>query len=115
MDSMERLKKAVYDIRGGKEKSSVRGALVDIARNLPKSPESISLYRLGISLLDRVADPVERHMATLDFVKEIPVTEAFHPLHLETAEAAVTAADALDAQQHRITELIRLAESMPKT
>jgi len=115
MDNIERLKRALYDIRDGKEKSSVRRALVDIARGLPKSPESIVLYRLGISLFDRVAEPVDRHMATLDFVKEIPVTEAFHPLHLETAEAVVSAADALDDKQHRITELIRLAESMPKT
>lgn len=115
MDNLERLKEALYDIRDGKEKSSVRGALVDIGRSLPKSPESITLYRLGLTLLDRVPDEADRHMAILDFVKEIPVTDAFHPLLLEFAEAVVTAADALEEKQHRITELIRLAESLPRT
>ncbi|MFQ5736148.1 MAG: Hsp70 family protein [Thermodesulfobacteriota bacterium] len=115
MNDLESLRKALYEIRDGKDGAGGRFSLVQIARGLPKSPESLPLYKLAFSLLDRIEDPVERRTATLDLVREVPTTEAFRPFYLAVAEAAVTAADALESHHQRITELIRLAEVIPAT
>lgn len=115
MENQENLRQALYDIRDGKEKSSLRGALVNIARRLPRAVESIPLYKLGFSLIDRIGDAAEKRLAILDFVREIPTTEAFHPLCLDVADTAIVAADALDEPHRRITELIKIAEFLPRT
>ncbi len=115
MNNLESLREALYAIRDGKDRSSVRGTLVAAARNLPKSSESLPLFKLGFSLLEFIEDESERRLALLDFVREVPTTESFRPFFLSMMDAAIDAADSLEESHHRITELVRLTEVAPKT
>ncbi|MCL4874550.1 Hsp70 family protein [bacterium] len=101
--------------RGTDDKSAIRSLIVRAGRELPKTPEALELFASAFELLDRIEDPAEKRLALLDFVKEVPCTPAFSGFYFKAAEAAIIAADALDEKQRRITELLRLANEIPKT
>ncbi|MBI5642196.1 MAG: Hsp70 family protein [Deltaproteobacteria bacterium] len=110
---MERLRQALFEIRDKEDSSTVRGSLLKIARELPKTPESLALFRLGFELLSKISDPTERRLATLDYVKELPRGDLFLPFYSIAIDEAVTAADALDERAQRLTELLKIAKDLP--
>lgn len=115
MGNRESLRQALVAVRDSPDKSTMRGAIISTVRQIPKAPENTDLFKLGFELLEQIDDPVEKRIAVLDFVKEIPSTEAFLPLYTAAIDAAIVAADSLDENQYRITELLRIAGELPKT
>lgn len=113
MNNLENSRQALYTARDTEDKSAIRPCLIRAARDLPKTVESLELFELGFKLLDRIENPADRRMGLLDYVKEIPSIKPFHSLYLRAMEAAIIAADALDENQRRITELMRLANELP--
>ncbi|MBI5562072.1 MAG: Hsp70 family protein [Deltaproteobacteria bacterium] len=93
----------------------LRGIVMGAVKQLSASPEFLDIYRLGLELINRIEDPVERRKAVLDYVKEVPGTEAFHQFCAQAMEAAIIAADAEEDQARRITDLVRLAGELPRT
>src|SRR5574340_875368 len=102
-------------IRDSNDSSGTRGHLLEAVREIPKSPEYLELFKLGFGLLDKIADPADKGIATIDFAKEVPSTSVFVPLYSAAMEAAIDAADTLEETHHRLTELIRLANELPRT
>lgn len=106
---------SLQSIQDSPDQSTIRGTLVDAARKLPKTPESLDSFRLGFELLIRIEDAMQRRLALLDFVKEIPSSGPYLPFYLEATEAAIAAADEIEEANHRTTELLRIANELPKT
>lgn len=115
MMDIESYRQAFEDIRKESDDSEVRGLVLRAVRTMPKSPEFVGLFKLGLSLLSRVHDPQDRNLAILDYVKEVPLTDSFRRFYMTAIEDAITAADALDEAHRRLTELLRLLGEMPKT
>lgn len=115
MNTLEICRQHLYSARDTEDKSAIRPLLIRAARELPKTPEALELFRLGFDLLDRIEDPANRQLALLEYAKEIPSSTVFIPFYLKAAEAAIIAADALDEAYRRIVELTRIAEEMPKS
>jgi len=115
MTDTESLTGAFDSIRDTADRSEVRGMVSSAIRALPKTDEFVSLFERGFDLLDLIEDPVQKRLAVLDFTREIPAAGAFLPLYMRAMEAAVVAADVLDEDHRRTTELIRIAESLPRT
>jgi len=99
--------------REAEDGNAIRPLLIRTARELPKTPESLELFRAGYELLDRIEDPASRALALLEYTKEIPSTPAYSSLYATAAEAAIIAADSLDESYRRIVELTRIAEEIP--
>jgi len=93
----------------------IRSLVVRAGRELPKTAEALELFSLAFELLSRIDNAREKGLATLDFVRELPFTPLFKDLYSKAMEAAIIAADSLDEANRRITELMRLAEELPKT
>ncbi|MBI5971040.1 MAG: Hsp70 family protein [Deltaproteobacteria bacterium] len=87
-----------------------RSTLVGLIRELPKTGENLDLFRLCFELIGRIEDPTDKKAATLEFVKEIPSTDAFAQFYALVTDAAIDAADSLDEAARRITELLRIAK-----
>ena len=109
-----RLKQSLLDLRDTKDPSRIRGPLLDAARDIPKSAEHLELFKLAFELLNLISDPADKRMAAMDFAKEVPSTSVFIPLYSAAMDAAIDAADSLEDSNHRITELVRLANELPK-
>ncbi|MBI5454214.1 MAG: Hsp70 family protein [Deltaproteobacteria bacterium] len=116
MTDLEKARQALYAVRDGLVVDEpIRGALMKAVRELPKNADSLALFRLAFELLDKVDDPSEKRKAVLDYMKELPKTELFRPFYADAVEEAINAADALEEHHYRTTELMRLANEMPKT
>lgn len=115
MSGIEAPREYLNTARNTDDKSAIRSLIVRAGRELPKTPEALDLFASAFELLDRIDDPADRRLALLDFVKEIPCTPAFGSFYLKAAEAAIVAADALDEKHRRVTELLRLANELPKS
>jgi len=115
MSDINSCRQSIEAARDTADNKSIRPLLIMAARELPKTPEALELFREGFELLDRIQDPSSRRLALLEFTKEIPSTPVFLSLYKEAAEAAIIAADALDESYRRIVELTRIAEEMPGT
>jgi len=109
------LREALYAIRDSKEPTVVRGDLLGAVREIPKGAEYLELFKLGFGLLERITEPSDKMIATIDFAKEVPSTSVFTPLYSAAMEAAIDAADSLEETHHRLTELMRLANELPRT
>ena len=101
--------------RETQDNAAIRSLVVRAGRELPKTPEAFELFSLAFGLLSRIEDAREKRLATLDFVREVPFTPLFKELYSKVMEAAVVAADSLDEANRRTTELMRIAEELPKT
>ncbi len=116
MTDLEKARQALYAVRDGLVVDEpIRGALMKAVRELPKNADSHALFRLAFELLDKVDDPSEKRKAVLDYMKELPKTELFRPFYADAVEEAINAADALEEHHYRTTELMRLANEIPKT
>lgn len=115
MDKLKQLSDSLLALRSSADQSGMRGIIITAARQLPKTVDNLEFFKLGFELIDRIEDPADKRIATLDFVKEVPFTTAFHQLYARATEAAVVAADSLEEAHHRTTELLRLANELPRT
>lgn len=115
MDKVKQLSDSLLALRSSADQSAMRGIIITAARQLPKTADNLEFFKLGFDLIERIENPADRRVATLDFVKEIPFTTAFHRLYARGMEAAIVAADSLDEAHHRTTELLRLADELPRT
>lgn len=111
---LETCRQHLQAAREAQDNNAIRPLLIRTARELPKTPEALELFRAGYELLERIEDPESRSLALLEYTKEIPSTSVFSPLYAKAAEAAIIAADALDESYRRIVELTRIAEEIPK-
>jgi actin-like ATPase involved in cell morphogenesis len=114
MRDIETCRGQLYAARDNEDNKAIRPILISVARELPKTPEALELFRVGFELLDRIEDQASRRLALLEYTKEIPSTGVFSGLYLKAAEAAIIAADSLDESYRRIVELTRIAEEMPR-
>ncbi|HXI09233.1 MAG TPA: Hsp70 family protein [Thermodesulfobacteriota bacterium] len=115
MDKVKQLSETLLALKTSTDRADVRGVIINAARQLPKTAENLRFFEIGFELIDRIEDASDKRIAVLDFVKEIPFTTAFHALYARGMEAAVVAADALAESHHRTTELLRLADELPRT
>ncbi|MEK7774039.1 MAG: Hsp70 family protein, partial [Deltaproteobacteria bacterium] len=115
MNTIDDVKQAFCRIRGSSDMAAIRRLLVRTARELPKTKEHLDLFKSGFSLLDKIDNAEERRMALLDYVKEIPSAEPFRDFYSTAMEEAIIAADGLEEQHRRLTELLRLAHELPGT
>lgn len=115
MDYIETCRQYLLTARDSEDRETVQRLLIRAARELPKTPESIELFRLGYELLDRIKDPASRRMTLIEYAKEIPFSPAYAEFYTKAAEAAIIAADSIDENYRRIVELTRIAEELPRT
>ncbi|MBI1910841.1 MAG: Hsp70 family protein [Deltaproteobacteria bacterium] len=114
-EEIRELKQALHAIRDETDQNLLRGLIVNTARMLPKTVEFLDSFKLAYELLDKISDQSERRIALLDFVKEIPAFGLYQPLFKKAIDAALTAADDLDEQHRRTTELLWIANGVPVT
>lgn len=112
--SIEICRLHLQSARDTEDNKAIWPLLIRAARELPKTPEALELFRAGFELLEKIEDPESRKLALLEYTKEIPSSPAFVPLYLKASEAAIFAADSLDESYRRIVELTRIAEEIPK-
>ncbi|MBI5827420.1 MAG: Hsp70 family protein [Deltaproteobacteria bacterium] len=115
MKTIDDIKQDLCRVRDSSDGLAVRRLLVGTARELPKTVEHLDLFKLGFSLLDKITNPEDRRMALLEFAKEIPSAGPFRDFYSMAMEEAVIAADGLEEQYRRLTELLRLARELPRT
>src|SRR3972149_9018692 len=101
--------------RETQDNAAIRSLVVRAGRELPKTPEAFELFSLAFGLLSRIEDAREKRLPQLRFVREVPFTPLFKELYSKGMEGAVVAADSLDEANRRTTELMRIAEELPKT
>ncbi|MBI4949668.1 MAG: Hsp70 family protein [Deltaproteobacteria bacterium] len=116
MTDLEKARQALCALRDGSALDEpVRGAIMKAVRQLPKDADALALFTLALELLEKIHDPADKRVAILDYMKELPKTDPFLPLYANAVEEAITAADALDEHHYRTTELLKLANEMPRT
>lgn len=115
MNGIENCRQYLNTARDTQDTSEIRPLLIRVARELPKTPEAIELFKIGFELLERIEDPAGRRQALIDYSKEIPFSPAFSSFYATAAEASIIAADAIDEHYRRVVELMRIAEELPKT
>jgi len=115
MEKVKQLSDALLALRSSSDQFPMRETIINAARQLPKTPENLELFKLAFELIEKISDPADRRVVTLDFAKEVPFITAYHGLYASVMEAAILAADALDEAHRRTTDLLRLAEELPKS
>lgn len=115
MNAIENCRQYLNTARDTQDDSEIRTLLIRAARELPKTPESLELFKMGFELLERIEDPAGRRQALIDYSKEIPYSAAFASFYAMAAEASIIAADAVDEHYRRVVELMRIAEELPKS
>jgi actin-like ATPase involved in cell morphogenesis len=113
--TLHNLKQALSDLKNSSDQETLRQALSEITKEIPRKLESLELFQLGFEIIERITDDSERMRALIDFAKELPVEAPFLDLYTKAVEAATLALDDLDDQQYRITELVRIASEIPET
>lgn len=115
---IDSIRRSVYELKQSKDNSRVADVVISAARELPKTPDALDILNTGFELLARIEHPYYRRIAYLDFSKEIPCTEAYKPFYIQVMDTAIAAADEFTEKQEnhrRTTELLRLANALPKT
>lgn len=108
-------KETLLNLTGASGRGKIRETLAVVSKELPKTLESIELYRLCFDAIEKIEDPLEKKETILDFAKNLPAYDAFIPLYKEAVESAITAADSFDDRARRQTELQRIAGELPRT
>lgn len=113
--TLQNLKQALSDLKNSSDQETLRQALGDITREIPRKLESLGLFQLSFDIIERITDDPERMRAFMDFIERVPPEALFLDLYTRAVEAAALALDELDDQQYRITELVRIASEIPET
>lgn len=115
MAGIEELKLALDKIKRSTERSNIKGLIIVVVRELPRTVEALELYKTAYELIESITEPREKSAAQIEFSKEVPSTTLFLPLYTKVMEEAIVAADALEDQRQRTTELVRIAKDLPHT
>lgn len=113
MDTVSYIKQELSSLKAEPDHSRLREVIGAVAKNLPKTPETVGLFEDAFSLIGTLTDPAEKRDVLIGFARELPSTGAFLPLYARAMEAAVDEADTYDEAPRRITELVRLANELP--
>ena len=112
-DTVSYIKQELSSLKAEPDHSRLREVIGAVAKNLPKTPETIGLFEDAFSLIETLTDAAEKRDVLIGFARELPSTGAFLPLYARAMEAAVDEADTYDEAPRRITELVRLANELP--
>ncbi|MBI5809972.1 MAG: hypothetical protein HZB21_02120, partial [Deltaproteobacteria bacterium] len=111
------LKETLHDLKAAPDRLRFREVLGIVMGELPRTIETLPLYQLSFEVIEKTADPAEKTGLLFEFLKGLPLLAdaPFVHFYLNTAEAAITAADGISDDPHRrITELLRLANDLPR-
>ena len=111
----DHIRQAISEIKGAPDRARVSELVGHVLKEVPRRLESLDVYELSFDLINRVEDPAERRDVLLEFAKAIPATASFLPLYSKVMESAIIVADSIEEHHRRTTELIKIAEGLPKT
>ena len=115
MAGIEELKKEIDSIFNSPERTHIKGRIIAVLRELPRTVDALDLHKQCYELIESITEEREKTAALLEFSKEIPSTTLYLPLYTRVMEKAIVEADALDDQRQRTTELVRIAKDLPHT
>lgn len=114
-DNLGYLKQTLTDLERGADSSRIRELLSSIAREIPKTPECLTLHEQAFRLADSLTEVEDRRVVLLNVVREIPHHGVYRDLYLKANEAAIIVCDAMEEHHRRTTELLKIANDAPKT
>ncbi len=109
------LRQTLTELKESGDAGRVRDLLVRIAREIPSTPENLDLLTLAFELADNMAEASDRRAVLFDVVNLIPQSGVYAELYKKATESAINLADSLEESQRRITELKRLAATIPSS
>ncbi len=112
-DTVTYIRQELSSLKASPDHVRLREVIGAVARNLPKTPETVGLFEDAFSLIETMTDAAEKRDVLIGFARELPPTGAFQPLYARAMDAAVDEADGYEDAPKRITELLRLADELP--
>ena len=109
------IKHAIDIIRNSSDPQEKKGILFNIIKELPKTPEIISLFQLAFDVISNIDQVDERRESIFELIKEIPLTKDFFWIYSKAMELAIDAVDGIQEPISRKTKLLRIAHELPKT
>lgn len=109
------IKHALDIIRNSSDPQEKKGILFNIIKELPKTPEIISLFQLAFDVISNIEQVDERRASIFELIKEIPTTKDFFWIYSKAVELAIDAVDGIQEPISRKTKLLRIAHELPKT
>ena len=109
------IKHAIDIIRNSSDPQEKKGILFNIIKELPKTPEIISLFQLAFDVISNIEEVDERQASIFELIKEIPITKDFFWIYSKAMELAIDAVDGIHEPISRKTKLLRIAHELPKT
>jgi len=108
------IKHAIDIIRNSSDPQEKKGILFNIIKELPKTPEIISLFQLAFDVISSMEQVDERWTSIFELIKEIPITKDFFSIYARAMELAIDAVDGIQEPISRKTKLLRIAHELPK-
>src|SRR3989338_5984863 len=109
------IKHAIDIIQNSSDPQEKKGILFNIIKELPKTPEIISLFQLAFDVISNIEEVDERQASIFELIKEIPITKDFFWIYSKAMELAIDAVDGIHEPISRKTKLLRIAHELPKT
>jgi actin-like ATPase involved in cell morphogenesis len=108
------LKEALGELSKCPDQRTLRQALGELTQEIPRNLDTLELFAMCFEEIERMTGGEERLMAQVDLVKRLPAEAPFIDLYTRAVEAAALAVDDVDDQQYRITEIVNIAQRIPR-